>query len=273
MRKFIVIFLIGFLSSNVFSQKVIQMEYSNGVYKLPCHVNGAKLKMIFDTGASSVVISLSTAQYLYQNDYITDSDFRGFGQSQVADGRIVDNAIINLRDVEVAGIHIKDVNAVISSSLSSPLLFGQSAIQKLGKVSLQDGKLILLDVHSDKSYAVIYRGYYISKESLNKLLSQKANPYADYMNLRNDLRKDYFDSLNGHLEALFNNRAYFDSYGNIQRQVTVKAMGIQYDKNGRKGRRGQVIDVDTYVQSLFKGCADAIIKINKVDLNGVYIIE
>ena len=135
MRNFIVIFLIGFLSSNVFSQKVIQMEYSNGVYKLPCHVNGAKLKMIFDTGASSVVISLSTAQYLYQNDYITDSDFRGFGQSQVADGRIVDNAIINLRDVEVAGIHIKDVNAVISSSLSSPLLFGQSAIQKLGKVS------------------------------------------------------------------------------------------------------------------------------------------
>ena len=59
MRKYIVIFLIGFLSSNVFSQKVIQMEYSNGVYKLPCHVNGAKLKMIFDTGASSVVISLS----------------------------------------------------------------------------------------------------------------------------------------------------------------------------------------------------------------------
>ncbi len=48
-------------------------------------------------------------------------------------------------------------------------------------------------------------------------------------------------------------------------------MGGRYDSKGRSGNRGREIDVDTYVQELFKGCADAIIKLNKVDLNGVYV--
>ena len=125
---------------------------------------------------------------------------------------------------------------------------------------------------SDKSYAISFRGYYISKEALWNQIRTKANPYMDYMGMQNDLRRDFLNSLNGHGDAMFNNRASFDSYGNIWRSdVTVKAMGGRYDSKGRSGNRGREIDVDTYVQELFKGCADAIIKLNKVDLNGVYV--
>ena len=68
MRK--IFFLICLLSSLCgMAQKRIVMERESGVYKIPCKVNGAKMKMIFDTGASSVSISSSIAQYLYYNDY------------------------------------------------------------------------------------------------------------------------------------------------------------------------------------------------------------
>ena len=69
MRK--IFFLICLLSSLcAMAQKTIIMEQDAGVYKIPCKVNGAKMKMIFDTGAASVSISLQIAEYLYENDLL-----------------------------------------------------------------------------------------------------------------------------------------------------------------------------------------------------------
>ena len=71
MKKVAFIFVLIFLSVNSIAQKVIQMENTNGVYRIACSVNGAKMKMIFDTGASAVSMSESMANFLYDNDYIT----------------------------------------------------------------------------------------------------------------------------------------------------------------------------------------------------------
>ena len=125
------------------------MEQEAGLYKIPCKVNGAKMKMIFDTGASSVAISSSIAEYLYENDYITKDDIIGTGKAQVADGRIVNNIIINLRDIEIDGIHVYNVQATVNESLASPLLFGQSAIQKLGRISL-NGNMLTIENYTHK---------------------------------------------------------------------------------------------------------------------------
>lgn len=125
------------------AQTIINMEPYGGVYKVSGTVNGAKMKFIFDTGASTISISMSMAEYLYENDYITDSDFIGKGQSQTADGNIVDHLQINLRDVEIGGVHLNNVSAVVIQSQSAPLLFGQSAIQKLGKIELNGNRLII----------------------------------------------------------------------------------------------------------------------------------
>ena len=147
MRK-IFIFICLLCSLCGMAQKRIVMEREGGVYKIPCKVNGAKMKMIFDTGASSVSISSSIAQYLYDNDYITKSDILGTAKAQVADGRIVNNVIINLRDVEIEGIHVQNVEAIVSESLAAPLLFGQSAIQKLGKISL-NGNILTIENYAN----------------------------------------------------------------------------------------------------------------------------
>ena len=129
MRRIITILPIFLLFvCEVFSQKVIYMERSGGVYKISCTVNGARMKMIFDTGASSVSLSKSMADYLIENDYISRKDILGSSTARIADGSVVKVQRVNLKDIEIGGMHIYNVEATISSSQYAPLLLGQSAI-------------------------------------------------------------------------------------------------------------------------------------------------
>lgn len=145
-RIFLILILSVLSSIPCWSDTQIQMEEYGGVYRIPCTVNGAKMKFIFDTGASNVCLSLSMAEYLYDNDYITKDDIIGSGSSSVADGRIIDHIFINLKDIEIAGQHLNNVQAVVIDGQNAPLLMGQSAIQKLGRIELEGS---LLTIHND----------------------------------------------------------------------------------------------------------------------------
>ncbi len=141
-HKLVIVILIGLIHSQCLSQTVIQMEEYGGLYRIPCKVNGAKMKLIFDTGADKVCLSLFMANYLYDNDYITDEDIVGSGATAVADGSIVNHIKINIKDIEIQGIHLKNVEAIVMDGQDAPLLLGQSAIKKLGKYSISGNKLI-----------------------------------------------------------------------------------------------------------------------------------
>lgn len=141
-----------FFSILASAQITIQMEKDGGVYKVPCSVNGVKMKFIFDTGASSVCLSQSTAQFLFDGDYISASDIKGSGKSQIADGSIVNHTIINLHDIEIAGLHIYDVEATVIEGQNAPLLLGQSAIQKLGYISINGNQLIINEYADEDEY-------------------------------------------------------------------------------------------------------------------------
>lgn len=149
MKKVTLQIIIGFAmlmcSMSMYSQIVIPMQQDNGVYRVQCKVNGAKMKMVFDTGASVVSLSLNIGQYLYDNDYFSDSDILEQGQSQTADGRIVDHLKINIKDLEIGGQHIENVAAIVMANQSAPLLLGQSAIQRLGRIQIEGNNLIILD--------------------------------------------------------------------------------------------------------------------------------
>lgn len=137
-------------------QVTITMEKEAGVYKVPCVVNGAKMKFIFDTGAATVCLSESMAEYLLDNDYLSKEDFVGVGTSMVADGRTVNNLQVILKDIEIGGLHLKDVEASIVEGQRAPLLLGQTAIQKLGKVSIEGNKLTIDNgISDDVDFAII----------------------------------------------------------------------------------------------------------------------
>ena len=147
--QIIISFAMLMCSMCMYSQIVIPMQQDNGVYRVQCKVNGAKMKMVFDTGASAVSLSLNIAQYLYDNDYISDSDILEQGQSQTADGRIVDHLKINIKDLEIGGQHVENVAAIVMANQSAPLLLGQSAIQKLGRIQIEGSNLIILDANEE----------------------------------------------------------------------------------------------------------------------------
>jgi len=126
------IFFLVFFTETLFSQSRIKLEKINGVYYLPCVVNGLNMKFIFDTGASDVSISLTEGMYMLKNGYLQEEDIISKEQYMIANGEIVEGLKINLKELKVGGNILKNVEASISSSVNAPLLLGQSALSKLG---------------------------------------------------------------------------------------------------------------------------------------------
>lgn len=139
----IIVFCLWFVCLHCNAQTTIQMEESGGVFKIPCTINGLKLKMIFDPGASNVCISETVALMMLENDYLSLDDVKGTSQSQVADGRIVDHTIITLKKVQIGDKTLTNVDAVVIHGQDAPLLFGQSALKKLGRYSISGNKLTI----------------------------------------------------------------------------------------------------------------------------------
>ena len=135
--KKILLFLFVLIPYTVIGEVIVPMErQENGLYLIPCTVNGVPMKFIFDTGASSVNISMAEALFLLKNGYIQESDIKGISHAQIANGEIVENTRILLSKIEIGGIEINDVDATVSHNLNAPLLLGQSAISKLGNIQL-----------------------------------------------------------------------------------------------------------------------------------------
>ena len=137
----------------------IHMEKEAGVYKVPCQINGLKMKFIFDTGAANVSISSTYAEMMLENGYLVESDFKGTTQSILADGSVVDNVVVNLRKVEIGGQTIENVTALVVPSQNAPLLLGQSVIQRLGKVSIDGDYLVIhnANIYTEEEIEAIYK--------------------------------------------------------------------------------------------------------------------
>jgi aspartyl protease family protein len=115
---------------------VVKMNKKNGVYEVPIEINGSKMSFIFDTGASDITISLTEATFLYKQGALTDDDFLGTQQYQIADGSISEGTIINLKTIKIGNRILSNVQASIVHNMVAPLLFGQSALAQFGKVTI-----------------------------------------------------------------------------------------------------------------------------------------
>jgi len=126
-------------------QTIIKMKNQGGVNYIPCKVNGLNMEFIFDTGASNVSISLAEALFMLKNDYLDESDIIGSSYAQIANGDIVENSEILIKRLEIGGITLFNVKASIIHNLDAPLLLGNSAIQKLGKIQIDGNNLIIFN--------------------------------------------------------------------------------------------------------------------------------
>ena len=114
----------------------VRMEQESGVYMVPITVNGLHLRFIFDTGASSICLSSAEAMVMYRQGKITDDDFLGQQHFQDATGNISVGTMVRLKTVEIGGIVLHNVEATIVDNIQAPLLLGQTALSKFGKVTI-----------------------------------------------------------------------------------------------------------------------------------------
>ena len=117
--------------------KTVRMRKMSGnTYLVSCKVNGLPLDFIFDTGASSVTLSRKQAQFMLRNGYLSRSDIVGSSSYQTASGDIATGMVIKLKKIEISGLILNNVEATIINSDSAPLLLGQSALSRLGKIQI-----------------------------------------------------------------------------------------------------------------------------------------
>ena len=116
-----------------------------GAFEIPCNINGLALQMIFDTGASDVTISSVEANFMFKNGYLSEKDIKGKKYYQIANGQISEGTTITLREVKIGDAVLHNVNASVVKSQKAPLLLGQSVIERLGIITIdnQNNKLII----------------------------------------------------------------------------------------------------------------------------------
>ena len=117
--------------------KTIRMRKNSGnTYLVSCKVNGLPLDFIFDTGASSVTLSRKQASFMLRNGYLSKEDIVGSSSYQTANGDIATGMVIKLKKIDISGLVLNNVEATIINSDSAPLLLGQSALSRLGKIQI-----------------------------------------------------------------------------------------------------------------------------------------
>ena len=103
------------------------------------------VKMILDSGCSSTLISIAEANYLYQKGYITQDDILGMTQTQIADGSIQENMVINLRELVIGNkISCTNVTAVVSANAQAPLLLGNEVLNRAPSYSVDNLNKVII---------------------------------------------------------------------------------------------------------------------------------
>lgn len=80
---------------------------------------------------------------MLKNDYLIPADFLGKQNYVNANGDIIEGTVINLRNVDFAGLSLNNIKASVVRNQKAPLLLGQSVLGKLGKIEIDNEKKLL----------------------------------------------------------------------------------------------------------------------------------
>lgn len=121
----------------------ISFFYEGGVPKVRCMINDLPLHFVFDTGASEVTISTIEASFMLKNGYLSEKDIAGKQKYMTADGYISEGTNIILRKVQLGNLELDNVKASVAMTQKAPLLLGQTVLQRLGKIEIDNSSNVL----------------------------------------------------------------------------------------------------------------------------------
>lgn len=146
----IVILTVSFLKS--FSQTNINLIKRNGVYEVNCKINTKSVNLILDSGASDVLISREFFLEGIKEGFFRNSDLFGIIKNfQIANGDIVQGRKINIREIRLSNLVLFNIEASIIDEPNTPMLLGQSVLERFGKYTIDYDKMLLSIDGNEKS--------------------------------------------------------------------------------------------------------------------------
>lgn len=131
-------------NANASTKKVIPLNKIGGVYEVAVTLNNVlTIGFIVDSGASDVSISPDVALTLIKTKTIGDKDWLPGVYYRFADGSTAKSARFKLRAVKIGERELRNVTCSISNSVAAPMLLGQSALEKLGRYSIDYEKMVI----------------------------------------------------------------------------------------------------------------------------------
>ena len=116
----------------------IPFSKEGAMCKVKCTINDLPLYFVFDTGASDVSMSTVEATFMLKNGYLKQQDLSGNELYMTASGEIAEGTRVRIREVDFGGLKLTNVKASIVKSQNAPLLLGQSVLQQLGKIEIDN---------------------------------------------------------------------------------------------------------------------------------------
>jgi len=132
------------ININTKGRTTLKMETESGVKYIWIAINGLRLRFIFDTGASSISISAAEATVLYRQGTLKKEDILDTQYFQDATGRVSEGTRINLRTVKIGNRVLKNIEAIVIDNNEAPLLLGQSALERFGKISIDNRNNLII---------------------------------------------------------------------------------------------------------------------------------
>lgn len=129
-----------------YHKNVVEVPFKKqgGVRIIQVKVNDcAEFPMIFDTGCSGMSISILELATLVKHGYVSEDDIVGITQAQIADGTVVNEAVVNLKKLKIGDYECHNVEAAISSNEEAPLLLGNGALKDVESFSVDDDACII----------------------------------------------------------------------------------------------------------------------------------
>lgn len=121
----------------------IPFTKENGVCNVKCKINDLPLYFIFDTGASTVSLSMVEASFMMKNGYLTNKDVVGSSAFVDANGNVSEGTVINLKKVKFGELELDNVRASVVKNQKAPLLLGQTVLSRAGKIEIDNDKKVI----------------------------------------------------------------------------------------------------------------------------------
>ena len=145
MKRILTLLFICLIIGFTRGQTKVPMVKKSGVYEVGCVVNGKNANFIFDSGASDVQLSVEFFNEGLKAGLFRMSDlFIEIVEYKVASGAVVKGRNVNIRQLKIGDLVLFNVMGSIIDSPNTPMLLGQSVLERFGTYAVDYDKLTLI---------------------------------------------------------------------------------------------------------------------------------